>query len=281
MIIDCHTHVFPPKIIQNRDKYAASDPGFALLYSSPRAKLVTTDDLINSMDRTGIDISVILNIGWMQYEHCIETNDYILESIARYPKRLVGFGSVPPHSAEAAAKEIERLVSGGIKGIGEIRPSIFDSTDEVITAPVVEVLAKNKLVLLTHASEPVGHEYPGKGKTTPEVLYSLITRLPDLSIVCAHWGGGLPFYALMPEVKKALKNVYFDTAASPFLYCPEVYGHVIKLVGPEKVLFGSDYPLLSAKRLLNEIDALELDKAARELILAGSAARLLGINSEG
>jgi predicted TIM-barrel fold metal-dependent hydrolase len=281
VIIDCHTHVFPPRIIQNRAEYAASDPGFALFYSSPSAKLATTDELIASMDRTGIDISVILNISWAQYEHCIETNDYILESIARYPRRLVGFGSVLPHVTEVAAKEIERLVSGGIKGIGEIRPPLFDSADEAVTTPVVEVLTKYKLVLLIHASEPVGHEYPGKGKITPEVLYSLITRLPDLSIICAHWGGGLPFYALMPEVKKALKNVYFDTAASPFLYRPEVYGHVIKLVGPEKVLFGSDYPLLSAKRLLKEINALELDGAARELILAGSAARLLGINREG
>ena len=114
------------------------------------------------------------------------------------------------------------------------------------------------MILLTHASEPVGHEYPGKGAVTPDMLYPFITRFPDLTIVCAHWGGGLPFYALMPEVKKAVSNVFFDTAASPFLYTPEVYTQVVQMVGGDKVLFGTDYPLLGQSRMLSRArDALE------------------------
>ena len=112
--------------------------------------------------------------------------------------------------------------------------------------------------MLTHASEPVGHQYSGKGEATPELLYTLITAFPELKLVCAHWGGGLPFYALMPEVKAALKNVYFDTAISPFLYTPQVYGQVAQLVGADKILFGSDYPLIPQRRFLKEINALDL-----------------------
>jgi len=277
MIIDFHTHVVPPNIKKNHDKYVDIDPCFAILYSDPKSKLATTDDLIASMDEDGIDISVILNIGWTTHDLCVETNDYILESIARHPNRLVGFCTVQPNSYDAAIAEIERCAKGGIKGVGEMRPDVqlFDLLDEEIMAPFIEVLTKYKLVLLLHASEPLGHDYPGKGTITPDILYSFITRFPDLTIVCAHWGGGLPFYALMPEVKKAMTNVFFDTAASPFLYSPQVYNHVTQIVGGDKILFGSDYPLLAQSRVVKEIKSLNLPEETENLILSGNARRLL------
>jgi len=279
MIIDFHTHVFPPQIKKNRSKYIDSDPCFAILYSEKNAKLATADELIASMDKAGVDISVIVNIGWTTHELCVETNDYILESIARYPQRLVGFCTVQPHSYEAAITEIERCAQEGIRGVGEIRPDIqlFDLRDEEVIEPLIKVIRKYELILLTHASEPVGHNYPGKGSITPDMLYPFITSYPDLTIVCAHWGGGLPFYALMPEVKQAMNNVFFDTAASPFLYSPQIYNQVIQLVGAEKILFGSDYPLLAQSRLLEEIRSLDLPQETRGLILSGNAQRLLGI----
>ncbi len=282
MIIDFHTHVFSPQIKKNRSKYIDSDPCFAILYSKADAKLATADELIASMDKDGIDISVIVNIGWTTHELCVETNDYILESVARYPKRLIGFCAVQPNSYDAAIAEVERCARGGIRGVGEMRPDmqLFDLDDEVVMEPFIEVLKKHKLILLTHASEPVGHDYPGKGGVTPDMLYPFITSFPDLTIVCAHWGGGLPFYALMPEVKRAMSNVFFDTAASPFLYSPQVYNQVTQLVGADKILFGSDYPLLEQSRLINEIRSLDLPEGTKDLILSGNARRLLGIDSE-
>jgi len=282
VIIDFHTHVFPPEIKKNRHKYVDRDPCFAILYSDPKAKMATAEELIAGMDEAGVDISVILNIGWTTHELCVETNDYIIDAVSRYPQRLVGFCAVQPNSPKAAAAEIERCAGVGIRGVGEMRPDIqlFDLGDEMAMEPLVEVLKENKLVLLLHSSEPLGHDYPGKGIVTPDMLYPFITSFPDLTIVCAHWGGGLPFYALMPEVKKAIGNVYFDSAASPFLYTPEVYQQVIKLVGADKVLFGSDYPLLTQKRLLNEIEALDMPEETKNLMLAGNALRLLGIEGK-
>ena len=280
MIIDFHTHVVPPKIKKKHNEYVDSDPCFAVLYSDKKAKLATADELIDSMDKDGIDISVIVNIGWTTHDLCVETNDYILESIARYPDRLIGFCTVQPNSYEAAIAEIERCVKGGVRGVGEIRPDmqLFNFLDEEIMAPFIEVIRKHNLILLTHASEPVGHDYPGKGIITPGILYPFITRYPDLTIVCAHWGGGLPFYALMPEVKEAMNNVFFDTAASPFLYSPQVYNHVTQLVGGDQILFGSDYPLLAQSRIVKEIKSLDLPEETESLILSGNAQRLLGIS---
>jgi predicted TIM-barrel fold metal-dependent hydrolase len=282
MIIDFHTHVFPPQIKKNRSKYIDSDPCFAILYSNKEAKLATADELIASMDKAGIDISVILNHGWATHELCVETNDYILESIARYPKRLIGFCAIQPYSTSAAIAEVERCAKGGIKGIGELRPDVqlLNLNDEEVMEPFIEVVKKQKLILHIHASEPVGHQYPGKGSITPDILYPFITSYPDLTVVCAHWGGGLPFYALMPEVEKAMSKVFFDTAASPLLYRPQVYNQVIQLVGSDKILFGSDFPLIGQGQLLKEISSLNLPQKTKKLILSGNAQRLLNIKDE-
>ncbi len=279
MIIDCHTHIFPPDIKENRSDYVKYDPCFAELYSDPKGKIVTAPELIESMDRAEIDVSVALNIGWRSPEICRKTNDYILESVARYPKRLIGFCAVAPHDVEATVSEIERCAKGGAKGVGELRPDIeLDFGNETFTKPFLEVMKKYNLILMTHASEPVGHSYPGKGNLTPDVLYTLIQRLPGISIICAHFGGGLPFYALMPEVKAALGRVYFDCAASPYLYSPQIFKHVIEIAGKTKVLFGSDYPVITQERVMKDINSLGLDNETRELILSGNAERLFRIN---
>ncbi len=280
MVIDCHTHIFPPWVIAERAKYIGADPVFGDLYSAPKARLANADDLIASMDHDGIDVSVAVNLGWRSTELCARTNDYVMESVARYPKRLAGFGMVDPNSPDAL-KEIERCRQGGLKGIGEVRLDAASidaaSIDGAPLAECLDAMADQGLVLLVHASEPVGHEYAGKGDTTPGRLYRLITRFPKLRVIAAHWGGGLPFYTLMREVRVALGNVYYDTAASPFLYRPEIYRRVIDLVGAERILLGSDFPLMTQSRLLKEIRSQGLSADQEQLILAGNAARLLGL----
>ena len=286
MIVDFHTHIFPSRVRENRERYIQMDACFAELYSSPKASMATADDLVSSMDREGVDTSVVLNYGWATHELCAEVNDYILESVSRYPKRLVGFCAIPlgtpPQSAEVTVSEIERCVRGGAKGVGELRPDMLvpRGSEPEAVRPIIDVIREHGLILLVHASEPVGHTYPGKGEATPDILYSLITRFPDARLVCAHWGGGLPFYALMPEVKDAMSNTYFDTAASPFLYSPRVYRQAAELVGADKILFGSDYPLLAQGRLRRQIESAGLSPDAKELVLSGNACRLLGLAPE-
>lgn len=279
MIIDFHTHALPPRVKNNRSRYVESDAAFSEIYLSERAAIATTDDLIANMDRDGIDISVIVNYGWSTHDFCVETNDYILESIARYPKRLIGFCAVSNYHDDASLAEIERCVRGGIKGVGELRPDIQlpEKLNQGMVAPFSRLLLKHHLILLTHASDPVGHLYKGKGTATPEKLYKFISSFTGVPVVCAHWGGGLPFYTLMPEVRQALENVYFDTAVSPFLYRPEIYRYVRDLIGADRILFGSDYPVMAPSRLLKEIDNVELSDEDRQMILSGNARRLLGI----
>ena len=81
----------------------------------------------------------------------------------------------------------------------------------------------------------------------------------------------------MPEVRELLKGVYFDSAASPFLYREEVFAAVVELVGGDRVLFGTDYPLISQKRLFRQVADAPISDDAKEGILYRNAARLLGM----
>lgn len=239
--------------------------------------MATAEEVIVSMEQDGVDASVVLGGNWGAVERCREANDYLLEAAARYPGRLIAFCGLPPGGGEASVREIERCAGAGARGMGELRPDVLGLRldDEKAMAPLAEALERHRLILLMHTSEPVGHTYPGKARLTPDAVYPFLLRFPRLTVVCAHWGGGLPFYALMPEVAQALKNTYFDTAASPFLYRPQIYRHVIHLVGDDKVLFGSDFPLMPQHRPLSEIRSLSLPQPAEALILGGNARRLL------
>ncbi len=282
MIVDFHTHIFPPWVREQRDEYIKSDPCFSLLYSPPQARIATADELIASMDESGVNLSVALNIGWVSHELCRETNDYILDSVSRYPDRLIGFCSIQPRAGDAALAELERCAKAGARGVGEMRSDVqgFDLADAAIMKIVVDTMVKHGLILVTHSSEPVGHKYIGKGSITPEILYSFILNFPDLKLVCAHWGGGLPFYALMPEVAKALTNVFFDTAATIFLYQAQIFQQVSEVIGSGKILFGSDYPLLSQSRIIAQIQSLDLTTEDKSKILGDNAQKLLSRGGE-
>jgi len=280
VIIDFHTHIFPPWLRDRRDEYIKRDPCFSLLYSQPEAKMATAEELLASMDEAGIGLSVVLNVGWASHELCVKTNDYILDSVSRYPTRLVGFCAIQPAAGDAAIAELERCAKAGAKGIGELRSDVqdFDLADKTTMKPLVDAALKHDLIFLTHSSEPVGHEYSGKGSITPDILYYFIMGFPNLKLVCAHWGGGLPFYALMPEVAKSLANVFFDTAATVFLYKPEIFEQVSHIIGSDKILFGSDYPLVSQNRVLAQIQASQLPEKDKARILGANAQKLLQLD---
>jgi predicted TIM-barrel fold metal-dependent hydrolase len=280
VIIDFHTHIFPLWLRERRDEYIKADPCFSSLYSQPKAKMATAEELVASMDEAGIDMSVVVNAGWVTHELCVKTNDYILDSVSRYPTRLVGFCAVQPRAGDAAVTELERCAKAGARGIGELRFDVqgFDLADKRTMKPLVDAALKHDLIFLTHSSEPVGHEYSGKGSITPDILYSFITGFPSLKLVCAHWGGGLPFYALMPEVDKALANVFFDTAATVFLYKPEIFEQVSHIIGSDKILFGTDYPLMHQNRVIAQIQSSKLPEENRTKILGANAQKLLCLN---
>jgi predicted TIM-barrel fold metal-dependent hydrolase len=283
MVVDFHTHIFPPQVSERREDYLGRDSAFAEMYSSPRARIATAEELLASMEEAEVDTSVILGFAWSEQELCREHNEYLLEAAARSGGRLIPFCVIQPRAGDDALAETERCVRAGARGLGELRPeSQGYSLDQGAGDILAQAALGQDLVLLFHVSEPVGHSYPGKSGLGLDAFYQFVSCHQGLTVVGAHWAGGLPFYALMPEVREALANVYVDTAASPFLYSPAVYRQVAELVGAERILFGSDYPLIPQRRQRQAIEeGFSDDGVARQLVLGENARRLLRIDHEG
>jgi hypothetical protein len=279
MIVDIHTHTFPEVIRNQRERFFPSEPAFKLLYETPKARLVSVTETIATMDAEGVDVSVVFGFPWNDIDTCRLNNDYIMAAVRRHPDRLRGFCCVDPFLPEASA-EVERCLTAGLSGVGELafyRSGIDDPCIECL-APIMDLCRRYAVPVMVHTNEPVGHRYPGKTPNTLVQIYHLAKAYPDNPLILAHWGGGIFFYRLLKrEVREALKNVYYDTAASPFLYDPAVYRLAVELAGSEKILFGTDFPLLKPGRYYREIEASGLDAAQRRRVLGGNAAALLGL----
>jgi uncharacterized protein len=277
MIVDFHTHVFPPDVIARRDAFCARDPWLAELYGNPRARMATADDVLASMDADGVDVSVIFPFGWSDPGLAEECNSYVMGAMRDHPGRLIGLAAIQPTAGQRAVAELERCARAGMPGFGELMPhgQRYRLSDTALLAPLVEAAEALDVFALTHASEPVGHLYHGKGNVSVADLHTFILNFPNLRVVAAHWGGGFPFYALMPEVHTAAANLWYDSAASAYLYRPEVFAVVARAAGIEKILWGSDYPLLGQRRMLDYARAGGLSEDELALALGGNAARFL------
>jgi predicted TIM-barrel fold metal-dependent hydrolase len=280
MIIDAHTHIFPGKIRKNREKYFTDEPAFKKLYQSPKSRLIGAREMLASMDDSQVDKAVVFGFPWKDSLYFKQHNDYISEVVNRYPQRFIGLGCFDPFS-EGVAEEARRcLQKGGLSGIGELAfyQTGIENSSLSRLEPVMEVCRGLNLPVMIHTNEPIGHSYPGKTPNTLAQIYQLIQSFPQNKIVLAHWGGGLFFFSLLKkEVKESLKNIYFDTAASPYLYDADVYRLAIQRVGVGKILFGSDFPLLAPARYFDEMKTAGLSEDEMQQICGLNAAALFNV----
>lgn len=277
MVIDFHTHIFPPEVSARREDFFDHEPAFKLLYSVTGSRLSGAEELIENMDKEGVDRSVVFGFPWHSQDYFRRNNDYIMDAVERYKDRLIGFCSLFP-MAEGAEEELERCLKSGLSGIGELAfytSTIADDTLKAFT-PVAEMARRFDVPVLLHTNEPVGHYYPGKTKMTLKEMSDFLRYFPDNKIVLAHWGGGLFFYYLMKrDMKELLKHTWFDTAASPNLYDRDIYSVASTIIGPDRILFGSDFPLLSPRRYFKEMEEAGLSRNAIRKICGENAALLL------
>ena len=279
MLIDFHTHIFPPDVCDHRQRYCARDPWFNQLYSDHRSNMATAEELIAEMDNAGVDISVTFSFGWTDPGLIEETNSYVIDAMNRYPGRIYGMAVLQPMLGARAVRELERCARAGMIGLGELMPhgQGYKLSDVQLLMPVMEVVRQYQLLVLSHCSEPVGHIYPGKGNVSLHDIVTFLTAFPDVRFIAAHWGGGLPFYSLMPEIQRITANVWYDTAATVYLYQQRIFPIVANLVGAERILFASDYGLLRQERIITHIKQSGLNAEEVGMVLGGNAQLLLGL----
>ena len=296
MRIDAHVHFTPPSIADDLEGFAEQEPYWGLLVTPDSVKpggqgWATPERMIADMDEAGIDKVVLMGEYRLRHESCVARNDQTLDIIRRWPDRVIGFGVVQPKAGQKALDEIERCLDSGMLGIGELGPygAGYTLADPDFLS-VVELCIDRGAPMNLHVSEEIGHYYVGKSTTPLLHYYELAYRYPELKLILAHWGGGMLFYEMMPEVRRVLSNVWYDTAASPLLYPTRtIFEVALQCVDHRKILYGSDYPLLICRGkqrepdfgpFLAEIDELNLDPQVSADIMGDNAARLLGLEVE-
>ena len=250
-IWDSHVHLFPPEIYKNWDKYAERDATFALLTKKSENGKGTEEAWVDYEQALAIaDEAGVYGLcmqGWYWNDEGLMRlhNDYMAEAIEKHPDRLKAFVSVNPKFGWAALSEIERCEKMGFSGIGELGPggNGYDFEDPDFLA-VLEMAETLDLPVNIHCGEPVGHKYAGKDSTPLAPLPELVRTHPDLKLILAHLGGGLMFYEMNRRYYGKFPNVRYDMAANPLLYNIRVLRAAVDLVGEDRLLFGSDFPLL-------------------------------------
>ena len=274
-IVDAHTHLFPTEIVADRSTFLERDGWFGELYAAPSNVMVSPEEMIASMDAAGIDVSVICGWPWRDPGLCRIHNDFLAGVHACFPERLFWLAIVNPLDPHCAG-EVARCAQLGASGVGELNADAqgFAWNDPAPLGSLIEACQSLLIPILIHCSEPVGHAYPGKGTATPDKILQFLDAWPDIRVVAAHWGGGLPFYEMMPEIARLTANVIYDSAASTYLYTRDIFPVAERLVGSGRIVFGSDYPLLNQKRFLNRTLSSLLNGAAWSDVLGGNADRV-------
>jgi len=277
MIIDAHIHLLPRQVQQDRTLFCRNDPAFGSIYSSPKAKIASEEDIIAYLDRSEIDKAVVFGFPWYDEGLVARNNDEIWSFAERHAGRILPFAVLAASGGPSAAREALRTLEGGFSGIGELAmyERGWSQIDFEGLSPSLDLAERWNVPVLIHVNEPVGHEYPGKIHVDFQGLLGAIQSHPNIDFILAHFGGGIFVYGLMPEVAAIFGRTYLDTAASPFLYDPRVFEVVSRIMGSDKIIFGSDYPLLPLSRYLKEFDKACLTPDLRAGILGENFSRIL------
>lgn len=277
--VDAHTHLFSPSQRVARGEIAERDRTFGEMYGSPEAKMATLAELLAALDAAEIRHAVAVGFAFASERDIEEQNGYLAEALRCSRGRLAVLATVNP-GRSGWKRDAQRALDEGAAGFGELRPHNQGWDPMGPAGRALYGLARDAgAVLLWHVSEPVGHGYPGKeGGVSPVELCRVATEFPQIEMVAAHLGGGLSYYLQMPEVKAAIENVYFDTAAVSLLYDDQSVARLVDLAGPGRVIFGSDYPLLSPRRQLQRLLG-QLPGDVAKQVCGGNAERLFRITT--
>ncbi|GAA1039869.1 4-hydroxyphenyl-beta-ketoacyl-CoA hydrolase [Virgisporangium ochraceum] len=209
-------------------------------------------------------------------------SEEVAEECARHADVLIPFASVDPHKGAEAVREARRLANTpGVRGF-KFHPSLqaFHPNDRA-AYPVYEVLQEHGMVALFHSGQTgIGAGLPGGGGirlrySNPLDLDDVAADFPDLPIVIAH--PSFPWQDEALAVAQHKPTVHIDLSGwSPKYFPPQLVRYANTLL-KDKVLFGSDYPVLTPDRWLADFDALDIKPEVRPRILKDNAARLLGL----
>lgn len=270
MIIDFHTHIFPDKVAEK------AVPKLAAVINHNPSMNGTASGLLDSMEKSGVDISVILPV---------VTNPHQIDSVIRFAaeinetyaentsRRLLSFAGLHPvcDNYKDVLKLIKREGFQGIKLHPNYQGVYFD---DIRYMRIIYAASELGLSVLTHAGDDP--YTPDEAFCSPDMILHVLEDTAPPRLILAHMGSNGNYKEA--EEKLCGKNVYLDTSYSIMHMEEEQFIRMIHLHGADKVLFGTDAPWTYQKDCVEKLKSLTgLSEKEKQQILWENAAYLLGI----
>ena len=260
--IDCHCHIYPEKIASK------AVGGTDAFYASHSVGTGIVDDMLAHADCAGIEKALVQSVATTPHQ-VGSINRFIADEVARFPDRLIGFGTLHPAS-ENIVGDLENLLSLGLRGV-KLHPDIQDfKIDDYRALSIYEACEERGVPILFHAGDG-RYDRSNPNRLVP--VLKIYTRLP---VIAAHFGG----YSIWDQAVEALAglpNLYVDcSSAMPFL-TDEKIREYIRRYGEDRVLFGTDYPMWAAESEVARLLSLGLSDEAYEKIFSKNLIKLLNL----
>jgi aminocarboxymuconate-semialdehyde decarboxylase len=265
------------------------------------------------MDASGIDLSIVSltcpHVFWggeeISTSAARESNDTMAEAQRAYPGRIRWLAALPWEYPRRAVEELARSCDAGAAGVMVIANVAGRSLTEDAFAPIWAEIDRRRLPVLVHPGEPPGADLMDLGRydlswavgfmfdttlaITRMIFDGFLDRYPDLSLIAAHGGGALPYLVgrfekgdevELPQRRRMsasptdyLRRIFYDCLT----YDPGALQYLIGVVGPERVLFGTDWPHQVHDVIGSLANTAALPADQRDAIRGGNARRLFGL----
>lgn len=266
MLIDVHAHFFPDSI---------AEKAVELLIHNAKEEVKSYGynmaTLRKEMDEDGVSISINQPVA-TKPEQVTGINRKMIENNQQSDGRIICFGAMHPDFDKIGNihEELEFIAKSGIKGI-KLHPDYMGFyPDEERVNKIYDACRKNNLVILFHAGVDLAYD---DVHSTPQ-RFAEVLKIKGLKLILAHMGG----YRQWDDVMKYLigKDVYFDTAYTDEIN-DDLYRQMIKAHGPEKILFGTNFPWERAANIKKKIEQVINDKEIKDKIYYKNAQKLLNL----
>ncbi|WP_136442652.1 amidohydrolase family protein [Pacificoceanicola onchidii] len=279
--IDIHTHAEEPCGCHSDDGYDDLQAAMASYFNAPIVQPTIAQTAAHFREQNVaaviFPVDAERETGYRRY-----SNDEVLAEVQKHDDILIPFASIDPWKGKMALREARRLIEDhGIKGF-KFHPTMqgFYPNDRM-AYPFYEVLAEHGCIGLFHTGQTgVGSGMPGGNGmrlkfSNPMYLDDVAVDFPDMKIIMAH--PSFPWQEEALAVAQHKPNVYIDLSGWSPRYFPPILVRYCNSVLKKKVLFGSDWPMITPERWLSDFEAIDIKDHLREDILKNNAARLLGL----
>ena len=259
-VINAHCHIYPEKIASKAVK------GIRDFYDLDMSLDGTTDDLLRDGNNVGAVHYLIHSVATTP-KQVKSINEFISYEVSKRPDLFTGFGSLHPDSDDIQG-DFDYLIELGLKGV-KLHPDFQRfALNEKRAFDLGEVINAGDVPLLIHCGD-FRYNY-----SNPEQLIPFLDKFPDMTVIGAHFAG----WSMWEDATSKLagrENLYVDLSSSLYALSPETAKELIHAYGPDKVLWGTDYPMWDSVSEMEYFDKIDLTDKERSMILYENASKLL------